>query len=101
VWLRYSYLISRSPLIKILKTSGAVRSQKANLSLYFLIVSLKKDKSMSEDTTYQKRYKALLEKLKKSDNWAEHLPEVIEFFGETRRFVVVESPFAADTAAEI
>ena len=56
---------------------------------------------MSEDTTYQKRYKALLEKLKKSDNWAEHLPEVIEFFGKTRRFVVVESPFAADTAAEI
>lgn len=53
------------------------------------------------DSDYKRRYEDLLKKLKASDNWAEHLPEVIEFFGETRRFVVVESPFAAETQAEI
>ena len=50
---------------------------------------------------YKKRYDALLRKLKNSDNWQDHLVEVIEFFGENRRFVVVESPFAAETPAEI
>lgn len=56
---------------------------------------------MTEHPDFHKRYRALLEKLRASDDWQEHLPEVIKFFGDNRRFVVLESPFAAPTTAEI
>lgn len=56
---------------------------------------------MTEQTDYRARYQALLEKLKDANDWQAHLPEVIAFFAENKRFVVLESPFAAPTAAEV
>ena len=56
---------------------------------------------MTEHSDFYQRYTLLLEKLRASDNWQEHLPEVINFFSQNKRFVVLESPFAAATQAEI
>lgn len=56
---------------------------------------------MTKPTNYHARYQALLAKLKASNDWQAHLPEVIAFFAENKRFVVLESPFAAPTAEEI
>jgi hypothetical protein len=53
------------------------------------------------DVFHDLAFQALITKLKASDDWREHLDEVIAFFTANKPFVVVESPYAAPTEAEV
>jgi hypothetical protein len=46
-------------------------------------------------------FAALIAKLKSAPDWRTHLTEAIAFFSTEATFVVVESPYAALTPAEI
>ena len=56
---------------------------------------------MTNKEIYMAQFRALIDKLKDADDWSAHLPEAIAFFSKHKPFVVLESPFAADTEESV